>query len=156
MPATAEAPLALIDILNSALVNHLHEGESVVLAGVAAIPASGMAKLIGSSYLATHTYLVAVTNQRLLLTRTSSWTGKLTPENIRITREIEYESLRNVTVKGSQLILSMDAEQVKLVGVKALWGVVQTEADFLVKLAIYLKAQCSTGPASKPEPMQPA
>lgn len=156
MPANTQSTQTVIDLLGPALVNHLRESEKVLSAGMAAIPASGLNKLIGSSYLASHTYMIAVTNQRLLLTRTSSWTGKVTPETIQIKREVDYRTLRDVTVKGSKVVLHLDAGQIELVGVKALWGVVQTADDFLPTLAVYLKSQSTAGAATKAVPAQDA
>lgn len=158
MSVNTQSTPTMIELLSPALVNHLREGEKVLLAGMAAMPASGFVRLIGfgSSYLASHTYMIAVTNQRLLLTRTSSWTGKVTPETIQIKREVDYKTLRDVTVQGNAVILRMEADQIKLVGIKAFWGVVQTADDFLVTLVQYLKSQSTAGAGTKAAPAQQA
>lgn len=105
MSVNTQSTPTMIELLSPALVNHLREGEKVLLAGMAAMPASGFVRLIGfgSSYLASHTYMIAATNQRLLLTRTSSWTGKVTPETIQVKREVDYKTLRMDQAKRRNL-----------------------------------------------------
>jgi hypothetical protein len=109
----------------------LRSGEKILKAGMAMIPPAFWAYLLFISSLVktAQTYLVIVTNQRLVLARTKSVLGKYTPDTIIISREYERSAIAGAVIQGNAAVIQTSQGQLKLA------GRFMTAPEFLSELA---------------------
>jgi hypothetical protein len=137
MSNNATLETSLHEQAESAFGPSLRKGETIVSAGTAMIPPAWWTLIFASVVRALQTYFVVLTDQRLVLLRTNSWTGKMTPNSVMVKRQFELRSIRAASLRGNAAILQTASGAVKLVGVR-LAGIPLTPSNFLGELVSYV------------------
>jgi hypothetical protein len=107
----------------------------ILEAGMAMIPPATWTRLLPISNMVktAQTYLVIITNQRVILARTKSFVGKYTPDTIILCHQYERSDIQSAAIEGNAAVLQTTHGQVKLVGISVL-GTAATAPDFLPHL----------------------